>query len=76
MEIMKWSTFAEINQVPSTYSMCQDIGRVAAPKLVARHCLRYLQTTLIMEGGGSENNIDHRGRGIGLRTYVRYCLKK
>ena len=22
------------------------------------------------------NNIDHGGRGIGLRIYVRYCLKK
>ena len=30
--------------------MLQDIGRVAAPKLVPRNCLRYLQTTLIMEG--------------------------
>ena len=44
--------FAEINQAPSPYSMLQDIGRVATPKLVPRNCLRYLQTTLIMGRGG------------------------
>ena len=33
---------------PSPYSMLQDIGRVATPKLVSRNCFRYLQTTLIM----------------------------
>ena len=44
--------FVEINQAPSPYSMFQYIGRVATPKLVPRNCLRYLQTTLIMEGGG------------------------
>ena len=44
--------FAKTNQVPSPYSMLQDIRRVAIPKLVPRHCLRYLQTTLIMGGGG------------------------
>ena len=44
--------FAEINQTPSPYSILQDIGRVATPKLVTRTCLRYLQTTLIMWGGG------------------------
>ena len=44
--------FAEINQAPPPYSMLQYIGRVATPKLVPRNCLRYLQTTLIMEGGG------------------------
>ena len=37
---------------PSPYSMLQDIGRVATPTLVSRNCLRYLQTTLIMGGGG------------------------
>ena len=57
--------FADINQTPSSYSMLQDIGRVATPKLVLRNCLRYLQTTLIMRCGE-----------IGLRIYVRYCLKK
>ena len=40
--------FAEINQAPSPYSMLQHIGRVTAPELVSRNCLRYLQTTLIM----------------------------
>ena len=44
--------FPEINQAPSTCSMLQHIGRVATPKLVPRKCLRYLQTTLIIEGGG------------------------
>ena len=44
--------FAEINQVPFSYSMLQDNGRAATPKLVPRNCLRYLQTTLIMGGGG------------------------
>ena len=44
--------FAEINQVPSPYSMLQYIGRVATPKTVPRNFLRYLQTELIMDGGG------------------------
>ena len=43
---------AEITQIPSLYSMLQDIRRVSTPKLVPRNCLRYLQTTLIMGGGG------------------------
>ena len=37
---------------PFPYSMLQDIRRVATPKLVPRNCPRYLQTTLIMGGGG------------------------
>ena len=44
--------FAEINQVPSPYSMLKHIGRVATPKFVPRNFLRYLQTELIMGGGG------------------------
>ena len=40
--------FAEINQASSSYSMLQYVSRVAAPKLVPRNCLRYLQTTLFM----------------------------
>ena len=44
--------FAEINQVPSPYSMLQHIGRVATPKIVPRNFVRYLQTELIMGGGG------------------------
>ena len=43
---------SEINQAPPPYSMMQYIGRVATPKLVPRNCLRYLQTTLVMVGGG------------------------
>ena len=49
--------FEDINQAPSPYSMLQDIGRVATPKLVPRNCLRYLQTTLIMGGGGWSQNL-------------------
>ena len=56
--------FEEINQVHSRHSMLQGIGRVATPKLVPRNCLWYLQTTSIMGE-----------RGVGLRIYVRYCLK-
>ena len=44
--------FPEINQAPPPYSMLQHTGRVATPKLVPRNCLRYLQTTLRMGGGG------------------------
>ena len=44
--------FAGINQVPSIYSMLQDIRRVPTPKLVPRNCPGYWQTTLIMGGGG------------------------
>ena len=43
--------FEETNQVSSYYSLLQDIGRAATPKLVSRKSLIYLQTTLIMEGG-------------------------
>ena len=43
--------FEETNQTPSCYLILQHTGRVATPKLVPRHCLRYLQTTLIMGGG-------------------------
>ena len=45
--------FAEVNHVPSPHLMLimlEDIGRVAT-KLVPRHCLRYLQRTLIKGGG-------------------------
>ena len=44
--------FAEGNQTPPPYSMLHYIGRVATPKLWRRNCLRHLQTTLIMVGGG------------------------
>ena len=44
--------FGEINQVLSPYSVLQDIGRVATPKLLLRNCLRYLQATLITGGRG------------------------
>ena len=44
--------FAEINQAPSPCSTLQHIDRAATPKLVPRNCLRYMQTTLIMEGVG------------------------
>ena len=44
--------FAEINQDPPHYSMLQHIGREATPKLLSRNCHRYLQTTLMIGGGG------------------------
>ena len=56
--------FAETNQAPSAYSILQHIYRIATSKLLSRSCLRYLQAALIM-----------RGKGIGLRIYVTYCLK-
>ena len=46
------ANFAEISQAPFPYSILQHIGRVATPKLVLGNCLRYLETTLIMGGGG------------------------
>ena len=52
--------FAEINQVPSPYSMLQDIGSEATPKLVPTNCL-------------FAKNINHGERGIGLGIDVRYC---
>ena len=44
--------FTEINQTPSLYSMLQDVGREATPKLAATDCPKYLQTTLITGWGG------------------------
>ena len=52
MEILEWSTLQKKNQTPSPSSMLQHIGGAATPKLMPRNCLRYLQTTLIMGGGG------------------------
>ena len=59
-QVNSWKNFCRfwngplcrINQTPSLFSMLQQIGRVATPKLLPRHCLRYLQTTLIIGGGG------------------------
>ena len=42
----------EINQDPPHYSMLQHIGREATPKLLSGNCHRYLQTTLMIGGGG------------------------
>ena len=44
--------FADINQVPSPYSILQDVRRVGTPKLVPRNCFTYFQTILIMGGVG------------------------
>ena len=44
--------FTEMNQVPSPYSMLQDIGRVATPKLVPRSSFRYWQITMKLGEGG------------------------
>ena len=49
--------FAEINHVPSPYSILQDIGRVETTKKLSQILA---------------NNIDNGGRGTGLRIYVRY----
>ena len=57
--------FAEINQAPPAYPMLQYIGRVAIVKLEPKKLSQILA-----------NNIDNVGRGIGLRIYLRYCLKK
>ena len=43
--------FAEINQLPSPYSMLQDIGRVTTPKLIPRNCLRYILADNTDRGG-------------------------
>ena len=37
--------------------MLQYIGRVATLKLVPRNCLRYMQTTWIMRGEDSPQNL-------------------
>ena len=65
--------FAEINQPPPSYSMLQYIGRVATPKLVSRNCLRYLQTTLIMGGGGLVSEFMW---GIADIPIVMLCLQR
>ena len=44
--------FTEINQTPPPYSILQDVGREATPKLATTNCPKYLQTTLIMGWGG------------------------
>ena len=56
--------FTEISKTPPPYSMLHDVGREAMPKLATRNCCKLA------------NNIDNEVRGIGLRIYVRYCLKK
>ena len=40
--------FTEINQTLPPYSMLQDVGREATPKLATTNCPKYFQTTLIM----------------------------
>ena len=56
--------FTEISKTPPPYSMVHDVGREAMPKLATRNCCKLA------------SNIDNEVRGIGLRIYVRYCLKK
>ena len=60
--------FAEINQVPSSYSMLPHTGRVATPNLVPRNCLKYLQRSLIMGGGGL---VSEFMRGIVVNNHIR-----
>ena len=54
---------------PSPYSMLQDVGRVATPKIVSRNYLRYLQTTLIMRGGGLVS--EFMWGIVGLRWFLK-----
>ena len=49
--------FTKINQTPPPYSMLHHIGREALPRLATRNCLKYLQTTLILGGGGWPQNL-------------------
>ena len=56
--------FPEINQVPSPYSMLQDVGRVATLG-TSKACAKKLSQIIA-------NNVNNRGREIGLRIYVRY----
>ena len=60
---------AKTNHVPPPCSMLQYIGRVATSTLMPRNCLRYLQTTLAMEGGGL---VSEFMRGIVARIYARH----
>ena len=47
-----------MNHAPPPYSVLHHIGRgVATPKFEPRNCARYLQTTLIMGGGGWSENL-------------------
>ena len=55
--------FTEINQILCPYSMLQDVGREATPKLAKKKLSQILA-----------NNIDNGVRGAGLRIYVRYCI--
>ena len=63
--------FAEINQVSSPYLMLQYIGEVTSTRLVPRNCLRYLQTTLMMEGGDWSQN---SREVLWLRAWIA-CLR-
>ena len=56
--------FAEINQAPPPYSMFHNWKSSNNEA-----CTKNLSQILA-------NDIDNRGRAIGLRIYVRYCLKK
>ena len=53
------------NSFSSSWSMLQDIGRVEKTEV----CTKKMSQILA-------NNIDNGVREIGLRIYVRYCLKK
>ena len=57
--------FAEINQVPPPLLNVAVYWQSSDTKT----CVKKLSEILA-------NNIDNEGRGIGIRIYVRYCLKK
>lgn len=48
--------YVEKDQTLSFYSMLHHIERVASSKLLPRNSLRYLKTTLIIDGGGWSYN--------------------
>ena len=57
--------FAEINQVPSPYSIFTTYWKSSNTKACVKNLSRILAS-----------NIDNGGKEIGLKSYVRYCLKK
>ena len=57
--------FAEINQGPSPYSFFTAYWKSSNTKA----CVKNLSHILA-------SNIDNGGKEIGLKIYVRYCLKK
>ena len=64
-QILTWSTLQKKNQVPSPYSILQQVERIGKRNLGSGNCLSCLPT-IVMIGG----------EGVGLKIYKRYHLKK